>query len=414
MTRAARLLIAGRVILAIGNGLVVPLTLIYLHQVRGIPLAVIGSLFAAMAVMSLVTVPFAGALLDRVGARPVLVAAIAGQALAAVGLVWVHSTLTALLVLLLQGAALGPSFPAFSMLLAGIDEDPERQQRAFAVSFTWMNAAIGLGAAVGGVVANVRHAASFQAMFLACAVLEIVACGIILRLPNVRRPAREQAQEKAGYRDVLASRGLRSVMIATLVLSFTGYAALDSGLPAYASVVAGVPVNAVALALTVNTIVIVVAQLSMLRLVRSLRRSRALALIGLIWGVAWAVFGLSALPAPGWVRIALVFAFAGLFGLGETILAPTLMPLVNTLTDDRVRGRANAMASGTVSLAFVASPALSTGLISIGLGAGWIALLCAGCVGVALLGVRLGGQLTAEQDIVASARDRESADLAAV
>jgi MFS family permease len=95
MTRAARRLIVGRVTLAVGNGLVVPLTLIYLHQVRGIPLAVIGTLFAAMAVMSLAVVPFAGALLDRVGARPVLVAAIAGQALAAVGLVWVDNTVTA-------------------------------------------------------------------------------------------------------------------------------------------------------------------------------------------------------------------------------------------------------------------------------------------------------------------------------
>jgi MFS family permease len=397
MSRAARLLVASRGILAVGNGLVMPLTLIYLYQVRGIPLVVIGTLFAAMAIVSLATVPFAGALLDRVGARPVLVAAIAGQALCA---------------LVLQGAALGPSFPAFSTLLAGIDKDPERQQRAFAVMFTWMNAAIGLGAAVGAVVANVNDVASFQAMFVACAVLEVVACVMVSRLPNVRPPASEQQQEKVGYRDVLAPRGLRSVMVATLVLSFTGYAALDSGLPAYASVVAAVPVNVVALALTVNTAVIVVAQLFVLRYVRLLRRSRALALIGLIWGVAWAVFGLSAVPAPSWVRIALVFVFAGLFALGETVLAPTLMPLVNTLTDDRVRGRANAMSTGTISLAYVVSPALSTGLISAGLAAGWIAMLCVGCVGVALLGVRLGGQLTLEQDGVASVEKDELADLA--
>jgi MFS family permease len=412
MTRVARQLIAGRIIMAVGNGLVVPLTLIYLNQVRGIPLAVIGTLLAAMAVVSLGTVPFAGTLLDRVGARPVLVGAIAGQALAAIGLMWVHSTATALCVLVLQGAALGPSFPAFSMLTAGIDDDPERQQRVFAISFTWMNAAIGVGAAIGALVANVRDLASFQAMFAACAVLELVACVIIARLPNVRPPAHEPEQKKAGYRDVLTPRGLRSVMVATLVLSFTGYAAIDAGLPAYASVVAGVSVKTVALALTVNTAVIVVAQLFVLKLVRRLRRSRALALIGLVWGMSWAVFGLSAAPTPAWARVALVFAFAGLFALGETVFAPTLMPLVNTLADERVRGRANAMATGTVSLAYVLSPALSTGLISAGLGYGWIALLCAGCVAVALLGVRLGGLLTPEQDTVASPSEREAADVA--
>jgi len=219
----------------------------------------------------------------------------------------------------------------------------------------------------------------------------------VSRLPNVR-PPHGQRREKAGYRDVLAPRGLRTVIIASLVVAFTGYAALDSGLPAYASVVSRVPVHIVALALTVNTAVIVFAQLFMLRLVRSLRRSRALALIGLIWAASWAIFGLSAVPGPAGARVALIFAFAGLFGLGETVLAPTLTPLVNSLAGERVRGRANAMSTVTFSLAFVASPALSTGLISAGLAAGWIALLCAGCLGTALLGLRLGGQLTPEQD----------------
>jgi MFS family permease len=404
------LLIAGQGIAAIGNGLVVPLTLIYLHQIRGIPLAITGVLFAAAAVMSLITVPLAGVLLDRVGARPVLVAAIAGQALAAAGLVWAHSAVTALPVLLVQGAAFGPSFPAFNTMLAGISGSPGQQQRAFAVNFTWMNAAIGTGAAVGAVVANVHHAASFQVMFAGDAVLAAVFCGVVFRLPNVR-PPHEERQEKAGYREVLAPRGLRTVMLATLVLAFTGYATLDSGLPAYASVVSRVPVHVVALALTVNTAVIVVSQLFVLRLVRSLRRSRALALVGLIWGVSWAVFGLSAVPGPSGARIALIFAFTGLFGIGETVLAPTLTPLVNSLADARVRGRANAMSTGTFSLAFVVAPALSTGLISAGLAAGWIGLLCAGCLGAALLGVRLGRQLTPEQDGVALPDQHASASM---
>ena len=65
--RATRLLVAGQGISSVGTGVVVPLTLIYLHQVRGIPLAVTGALFAAAAVMGLVTVPLAGVLLDRAG-----------------------------------------------------------------------------------------------------------------------------------------------------------------------------------------------------------------------------------------------------------------------------------------------------------------------------------------------------------
>jgi MFS family permease len=161
---------------------------------------------------------------------------------------------------------------------------------------------------------------------------------------------------------------------------------------------ARVSVHVVALALTVNTAVIVVAQLAVLRVLRVLRRSRALAVIGLVWAVSWTIFGLSALPSAQALRIAGVFAFAGLFGLGETFMAPTISPLVNMLADERVRGRANALSSATYSLAFVVSPAMCTGIIAAGLPALWIGLLCAGCLGTVLLGLRLGRQLTPAQD----------------
>ncbi len=41
---AARVLVAGNAVSALGNGLMLPLTLIYLHQVRGIPLPLVGVL----------------------------------------------------------------------------------------------------------------------------------------------------------------------------------------------------------------------------------------------------------------------------------------------------------------------------------------------------------------------------------
>ncbi len=396
---AARLLVAGNAVSAVGNGLVLPLTLIYLHQVRRIPLPVVGVLLTAAGLAGLVAVPVAGVLLDRLGAGRVLAAVLAGQALAEAGLAWAHSVPTAAAVLLLYGAATGPSFPAFMTTLAGTVPQPALQQRAYAVNFTLLNAGIGAGSAIGAAVADVHHPGSFQALFLANALSCLLFAAVISRLPNVRTP-REPRRPGAGYREVLAHRGLRAVLAATLVIAFTGYAALDSGLPAYATVEAQVPVRAVALSLTVNTALIVAAQLVVLWVVRALRRSRALAAIGLIWAVSWAIFGLSALPAGPAVRLACVFAFTGLFGLGETFLAPTVPALVNSLAPDRVRGRANALSSAAYSLAFVVSPAICTGMIAAGLAAAWIGLLCAGCLVTAVLGIRLGRRLTPAQDRV--------------
>jgi MFS family permease len=407
LSRATWMLIAGEAVSALGTGLVLPLTLIYLHQVRGIALPVVGALLATTAVVGLVSVPLAGIALDRFGARTVLLAVLCGQAVAEAGLAWAHSASSALPVMVVLGTSLGPSFPAFQTMLAGINTDPARQQRAFAINFTGINAGIGVGGAVGAAVVNPADPASFQLLFLANAASCLVFVAILGALPNVRA-AREADQQKAGYREVLANRPLRTVLLAVLALAFTGYAALDSGLPAYATVEARVSVHVVALSITLNTAVIVLSQLFVLRLVSRLRRSRALAAIGLIWAVSWAIFGLSALPHTAGLRIAAVLGFNGLFAVGETFMAPTTSPLVNSLASERVRGRANALASMAYTIAFVVSPAICTGMIAAGLAGAWIGLLCAGCFGTVLLGLRLGRLLSSEQDRVAEARPRSA------
>lgn len=166
LSRAARLLVAGNSAAALGTGLILPLTLIYLHQVRNIELPLVGLLLTMSAVVGLVAVPLAGVLLDRFGPRVVLAIVTAGQAIGEASLAWSHSPLTAIPPLLLIGACSGSSFPASNTMMAAINPDPTRQQRAFAVSFTGINAGVGIGGAIGAAVADVHHVGSFQALFL--------------------------------------------------------------------------------------------------------------------------------------------------------------------------------------------------------------------------------------------------------
>ena len=402
LPRVTILFLAGNTAAMIGNGLVIAFTLIYLHQARGIALPVVGLLLAAGAAAGLLAVTISGVLLDRLGARRVLTAIILGQAAAQVLLAWAHNAATALPALLLYGATWAPMFPALGTMVAGLTRDPAAQQRVFAINFTLQNAAIGVGTIIGATVANVQHPGTFQALFLANAVSCLIFAVVLAFLPALRT-APAGKERRAGYRDVLTHPGLRLVLVASLVIAFTAYPAFDSGLPAYATVEAHVSARVVALSLTVNTAIIVLAQLFVLRYVRRARRSSALAVSGLILAVSWAVFGLAALPVAATGRIAFVFGFTALFGLGETVLTPTLSPLVNRLADDRLRGRANALAWLSQSLAFILCPALSTGLIAAGAAAVWIGLLCAGCLAVVAVGARLRRALTSDQDYVTEA-----------
>jgi hypothetical protein len=65
--------------------------------------------------------------------------------------------------------------------------------------------------------------------------------------------------------------------------------------------------------------------------------------------------GPAAEPVAG--RIACVSGFTALFGLGETVLAPTMAPLVNSLAADRSGAGPTRWPGFGQSLALIVSPA---------------------------------------------------------
>ena len=372
----------------LGTGLTLPFTLILLHEVRGIPLPTVGLLLAVPGVVGLAVVPLSGVLIDRLGPRRVLVGCLlvlaSGQAL----LAFADRPLVALIALLANGIGLGPTFPAGNALLTGLVDDPSLAGRAFGVQFTLINASIGVGTLVGSAVVDVHRAATFEVLFVACAVLSVLQA---LLVPTAPRPVRAADAPAASYRVVFSDVTFRRLCLAAFLFAMTGYAALDSGLPAYARVEGHVSPSAIALAFTVNTVLIVSLQLPALRWLRALRRTEALAIAATLWGASWLLLGVAASTAA-------TLVFAALFGLGEVFQSPAFQPLVNALSSEETRGRYNAMSGFMFSVAFVASPALSGALIGNGLGQLWIALLVGGSVATALVLLSLRPRLTPEQD----------------
>src|SRR5215469_11545718 len=241
LPRSVWVLNGARTIASLGTGLTMLLILVYLHQVRGIPLAVTGELFALAAVAGLAAVPLAGVAVDRLGARQVLVAACAAQALSAAGLAWAHESAMAAPVMVVQGLSVSPLFPAFTTMIGGLCPDTGQQQRAFGWCTVATNAAIGIGGAIGGLVVDVRHVVTFQALFLANAAAAAVCAVLVARLPDTRAERGEElgggtggkTGSSDGFRQVLGIPALRTVMFTAVFLAFTSYAVIDAGLPAY-------------------------------------------------------------------------------------------------------------------------------------------------------------------------------------
>src|SRR4051795_6177153 len=119
LTPRTWVLLSGSFANALGNGLVLPYLLIYLHNVRGISLGTGGLVLAISSVAALVAGPAAGTLIDVIGPRTVLATSIVVSAIGFGGFALVHSVEAAILAGGLAGGGNGAVRPGPAAVGAG-------------------------------------------------------------------------------------------------------------------------------------------------------------------------------------------------------------------------------------------------------------------------------------------------------
>jgi len=185
MTPVIRRVLLGNALSAIGNGLTIPLLIVYLGQVRGLGTAVAGFVVAYIAVVSLVLLPVSGMAVDRFGPRPVLLCGLLVEATGVALLTQVHSIRTAFAVATV--VSLGGSFvwgPQSALL--GRIAGPELRQRVFGIQFMLLNLGIGIGGIIAAVVVDVSQPQTFTWLYLGVAFTVNTATIVLLQLVSLR------------------------------------------------------------------------------------------------------------------------------------------------------------------------------------------------------------------------------------
>ena len=183
------------------------------------------------------------------------------------------------------------------------------------------------------------------------------------------------------------------------VLFFACYGQFESGLAAYATEVTRIAPATLGIALAANTAAIVAAQFVVLKLVERRRRSRVIALVGLIWTVAWMAAGLSGLVHGAQaVATTLLISTYALFGMGESMLSPTVAPLVADLAPASLIGQYNSAFALVKQLALAVGPAVGALMVGHGMSVAYIGMLVLCALGITALALRLGRMLSPEQD----------------
>jgi len=152
LPRSVATLQVGGLVNAFGNGIVLPFMFIYLHNVRGIGLAVVGLIVATHAVVSMVAGPIFGSQIDRFGGKTMLALSLAILTIGYAAYALVHEPWQGFVVATVSGIGVGGFWPSQSTLIAGLSP-PEQRPAVFAMQRVVMNLGIGLGALTGGLIA---------------------------------------------------------------------------------------------------------------------------------------------------------------------------------------------------------------------------------------------------------------------
>ncbi|MFI5616246.1 MFS transporter [Streptomyces sp. NPDC051567] len=408
MGAAMRRIQAGNALTAFGIGFTVPFLYIYAAQVRGLSSLWAGATFIAFALGALIALPLTGRVIDRRGPVPVVIGAAVAASVGAIALGLSTGVVPILLSALLLGAGQAVMQPALATMIVWCSTK-ETRTRAFALQFFMQNLGLGIGGLIGGLIVDTSRPGSFMLLFTIEALMFLVLAGIIatVRMPQVASVqgavAKDAAQSGGGWKRLLEHKAMVQFCVLGFVLFFACYGQFESGLSAFGTESAKVSPSVLGFALAANTGAIVVAQFVVLRLVENRRRSRVIALVGLIWTVAWVIAGFSGLAhGSAMVAAAAFITTYALFGIGEAMLSPTLAPLVADLAPEGSVGQYNS------AFALVKQMALALGPVGVLLAASlpmvYITIFLFVSLGIAWLALRLGGQLTPEQDNPALAR----------
>ncbi len=355
LPREVWLLQIGGVLNSFGNGIVFPFLVIYLHDVRGFSLGTAGLVIAVSSVGQLSAGILAGPVIDRFGPRLTLGCGLVLQAVGFGLMPLVREPWQAFVLIAIEGTGAAAFWPSQSTLISRLTPSG-RRHAAFAQQRLTMNLGVGIGGILGGLIAHVSSPQTFTVLFLldALTFLGYVVVLFFIHDPGV---SAGEAATPASYAAVLRHKTFLGLWTLNFLFVTAGYSLL-SLFPQFATDQSHITERQIGLVFAFNTGVIVLAQLPLSRWIEGRRRMRALALMPVLWAVAWLLVDATGAWLDATVAFIAFALAAGIFGVGECFHGPAHQALVADIGPEHLRGRYFAIHSLSWGLGGSVGPAV--------------------------------------------------------
>lgn len=301
---------------------------IYFVREVGLSVALVGAAFLAENVMRGVLAPLFGAMSDRVGRRPILLAAVLATAVLLPSFIFVDGPVALFAWSIALGIAEAAQFPVSGALLLDL-APPNRRQTIVAVNYTAICVGYTIGVAPAGYLAE--HSFTWLAAASAaglCVVALILWLG--LRGPLPREAARAEGSLLSA--SLVAARDRWFVLFALLGFMFPFGIGLTAFVSALFAADLGLDKGTIGLALSANGVIIALLAIPVAARIEPVGPFRVLLPAALFAAGGYVCYAL--VPGPAWA----LFLGTAVFTLGETIFSSALPAAVARLAPPGYRG----------------------------------------------------------------------------
>jgi MFS family permease len=373
--RGGSVLIGALIVDSLGNGLFLPLSLVFFLKLTTVSLAVLGLLASAATVVTLPVPVWTGTLADKFGALPLVVIAQLLQAVGYLAFSWVKNPAGIFVVSALVAIGVRVFWSSiFTAIADYADTRPGQRSKDswFALANTARTAGLAVGGlAAGAVVASGKVDAYLAIAYSAAASFAVAAALIALfvRAPRVRG---DESPTGQGYRVMLGDRPFIALIAVNTIYALSSMM-LPLALPTFVLRGLHEPGWLTASVLAGNAILISVLGAPVTKLVSRYRRTRILMSSALLWAAWSLVFAVLVPGHPVWV-IPLLIGATLLYTVADVMHAPASVALAAAASPEHVRGRYLAVFQYSWTFASIVGPVFFTQLFGVGRVVPWIVL----------------------------------------
>jgi MFS family permease len=383
-----RRLLAASLADALGTGLFLPLSVIYLTRIVGLSATRVGLGLMIAGFLAIAAAPLSGTLLGRFDARRVVLGCFAASALGFVAYIAVDSFATFVAVAIVIQFASRMERPATAMLALGVTPR-NRQIDVLGWQYSLKNLGYGIGGLLAALALLVHGKTPFVVLLAANAASYVVAGLLVLQLPASRRPERREG-DASGYREVIRDRAYLSLAALNVIMALHDSLLLVA-MPLWIATRTKAPLPLTGLLFALNTVLVVLLQTRTTRIITArggIARSYRTAAMSFI--VACGAFALAA-GAPVIVAIALLVIALGALTRAELGISAGEWFLSVELAPERLRERYVSVFKTSMAVQQAVGPVLVTTVLADWGRLGWLALallLAAGTLTSSRLGAR--------------------------